>query len=109
MEDSKTKRTADAKLIAEKEGHKAQLETDLQKTSQDHKEALKQGMSKAEQMRDLHLECDWLMSNFEARQEARTGEVESLKKAKAVLSGADFAFMQKTSATRPQLRGSAAA
>eukprot|EP00429_Kryptoperidinium_foliaceum_P049314 CAMPEP_0176115548 /NCGR_PEP_ID=MMETSP0120_2-20121206/58025_1 /TAXON_ID=160619 /ORGANISM="Kryptoperidinium foliaceum, Strain CCMP 1326" /LENGTH=754 /DNA_ID=CAMNT_0017449783 /DNA_START=61 /DNA_END=2322 /DNA_ORIENTATION=+ len=108
MEDSKTKRSADAKLIAEKEGHKAQLETTLQKTSQEHKDAMKQAMGKAEQLRDLHLECDWLMSNFDARKEARAGEVESLKKAKAVLSGADFAFVQKTVARRSQLRGAIA-
>eukprot|EP00429_Kryptoperidinium_foliaceum_P087173 CAMPEP_0176206404 /NCGR_PEP_ID=MMETSP0121_2-20121125/12089_1 /TAXON_ID=160619 /ORGANISM="Kryptoperidinium foliaceum, Strain CCMP 1326" /LENGTH=68 /DNA_ID=CAMNT_0017545361 /DNA_START=12 /DNA_END=218 /DNA_ORIENTATION=+ len=66
---------------------------------------MKQAMDKAEQLRDLHLECDWLEANFEARKEARTGEVESLKKAKAVLSGADFSLVQQRAAVR--LRGSA--
>eukprot|EP00429_Kryptoperidinium_foliaceum_P018639 CAMPEP_0176036224 /NCGR_PEP_ID=MMETSP0120_2-20121206/17939_1 /TAXON_ID=160619 /ORGANISM="Kryptoperidinium foliaceum, Strain CCMP 1326" /LENGTH=733 /DNA_ID=CAMNT_0017369611 /DNA_START=53 /DNA_END=2254 /DNA_ORIENTATION=+ len=107
MEDSKRKRATDAQLIAEKEGYKAELETELQKTSQDHKVAMQQAMGRAEQLRDLHLECDWLMSNFDARKEARTGEIESLKNAKAVLSGADFALVERT-ARRTQLRGSAA-
>jgi len=34
--------------------------------------------------------CDWL-KNFDVHKEARAGEVNALKKAKAVLSGADFA------------------
>merc|ERR1719263_2523196 len=51
-------------------------------------------MAKAEFIKDLHLECDWLISNFQVRKEARAGEIDSLKKAKAVLSGADFSFLQ---------------
>lgn len=45
---------------------------------------------------DLHLACDWLLSNFDSRKAARAGEVDSLKKAKAVLSGADYSLVQKT-------------
>merc|ERR1719497_103211 len=112
MEDSKTKRAADAKLIADKEGTKAELESELQKSGMEHKATLKEAMGKAEEIRDLHLECDWLVSNYAARKEARAGEVDSLKKAKAVLSGADYALMQ-TAARRGlarslQLRGAAA-
>merc|ERR1719428_2722869 len=51
-------------------------------------------MAKAEFIKDLHLECDWLISNFQVRKEARAGEIDSLKKAKAVLSGADYSFLQ---------------
>jgi len=39
---------------------------------------------------DLHVQCDFLLQNFDLRKEARTNEVESLKNAKAILSGADF-------------------
>merc|ERR1719195_497886 len=46
-------------------------------------------MATAETLKDLHLECDWFLNNFEARKEARAGEIDALKKAKAVLSGAD--------------------
>merc|ERR550532_1878150 len=36
---------------------------------------------------DLHMSCDYLLKNFEARQAARTAEVEALRDAKAILSG----------------------
>merc|ERR1719240_1269315 len=39
----------------------------------------------------LHAECDFLLENYDTRKEARTNEVEGLKNAKAVLSGASFA------------------
>merc|ERR1719262_600743 len=38
----------------------------------------------------LHAECDFLIANFDTRKEARTNEIEGLKNAKAVLSGASF-------------------
>jgi len=37
---------------------------------------------------DLHNECDWLLKNFEIRQKARLDEIESIQKAKGILSGA---------------------
>jgi chromosome segregation ATPase len=36
---------------------------------------------------DLHASCDYVLKNFEARQEARDQEVEALRQAKAYLSG----------------------
>ncbi|CAJ1359744.1 unnamed protein product [Effrenium voratum] len=42
----------------------------------------------------LHESCDWLMQNFDARQAAREEEIESIIKAKAILSGASFAELQ---------------
>jgi len=38
----------------------------------------------------LHEGCDFTLDNFEVRQEAREGEVEALKQAKAIFSGAGF-------------------
>ena len=38
---------------------------------------------------------DWLLQYFDVRAEARKSEIESLTTAKAVLSGADFSFVQK--------------
>jgi len=35
----------------------------------------------------LHMSCDFVMKNFEVRQEARDQEVEALRQAKAILSG----------------------
>merc|ERR1719252_7249 len=98
MEDSAAKRAADSKSIADKEGAKADLEADVIKLTAENKATLKALMDKYGYIKDLHLDCDWLLANFEARKAARTGEVESLKNAKAVLSGADYSLMQRASA-----------
>ena len=53
------------------------------------------------QTRDqLHMTCDFLAQNFELRKEARSQEIESLKEAKAVLSGSKLGFLQ---AIKPHL------
>merc|ERR1719207_95040 len=79
-----------------KEGAKAGAETELQKMNEEKAATMKAAMTKAEELKDLHLDCDWLLSNFEVRKEARAGEVDALKKAKAVLSGADYSLLQTT-------------
>jgi len=38
----------------------------------------------------LHQSCDFVAKNFEIRQTARDEEIEALRQAKAILSGADF-------------------
>merc|ERR1719510_1105155 len=103
MEDSAAKRAADALSISEKEGTKAGLEGDLEKMTVEKKATMMRVVATAEYLKDLHLECDWLLANYEVRKSARAGEVESLKNAKAVLSGADYSLMQATE--RSQLRG----
>merc|ERR1719188_1982757 len=92
--DSADKRAADSKSIEEKESAKAAAGEALEKAKLEKKSKTKEAYSTAMLLRDLHLECDWLLSNFETRKTARAGEVDSLKKAKAVLSGADFALLQ---------------
>ena len=39
---------------------------------------------------DLHKACDFVLKNFDVRQTARDEEIEGLKQAKAILSGAKF-------------------
>merc|ERR1719145_476655 len=104
MEDAATKRAEDSASIAEKEGAKADLEAELEKLTTEHKDTLMAIMAKEEELKDLHLDCDWLLSNFEARKAARAGEFDSLKKAKAVLSGADYSLIQTTAARKTLLR-----
>jgi len=94
MVDSASKRTADTKLIAEKEATKADLEVELQKMDEEKVNTAKEAMATTKYLSSLHLECDWLIKNFDLRKEARAGEVDALKKAKAVLSGADYSFVQ---------------
>merc|ERR550537_1975629 len=83
---SAEKRAADSKSIEEKEAAKAGLEASIVDMESEHKATVKEAMAKGEYLADLHGDCDWLLQNFEYRKEARTGEVEALKKAKAVLS-----------------------
>jgi septal ring factor EnvC (AmiA/AmiB activator) len=92
--DSAAKRAADSKSLAEKQEAKADTEAALVASSSEKKATTAEAMANAKVIHDLHQECDWLISNFAARKEARAGEVESLKSAKAVLSGADFSFVQ---------------
>merc|ERR1719277_213127 len=105
MADSAAKRADDTKSIANKEATKADLGADIQKMTAEKGATMKEAMATAEYIKDLHLDCDWLITNFQARKDARAGEVESLKNAKAVLSGADYSFVQI--GARRNLRGKA--
>merc|ERR1719330_2123706 len=61
-------------------------------------------MLTAKYISSLHGECDWLLQYYEARKAARADEVDSLNRAKAVLSGADYSLLQATR-SRGHLRG----
>merc|ERR550514_1998123 len=94
VEDSKNKRAADSKSLADKESAKADLEGTLEQLHKDIMDKMKEGMANAETLKNIHMECDWLLQNFYYRKEARAGERDSLLKAKAVLSGADYSFIE---------------
>jgi len=103
MQLSADKRAADSKSMEQKTAEKAATEADLLNLQQESKSKGKELYMKEVQLKDLHMECDWLVANFEVRKEARAGEAESLKAAKAVLSGADYSLAQM--ATVRSLRG----
>jgi hypothetical protein len=106
MADSKAKRTADLKSVEAKEGAKAEAEAIKEKLAEEIKASLAAEMATAEILGALHKECDWLLENFDSRKEARASEVEALKKAKAVLSGADYSFIQESRrVVRRHMRG----
>merc|ERR1719321_1462014 len=90
MNDSANKRAADTKSVNEKEGAKADAEAALQAAKEEKKATEQALLELNEVIRDLHNECDWLLDNFDLRKEARASEVEALKKAKAVLAGANY-------------------
>merc|ERR1719355_495198 len=104
MADSKEKRAQDSKAIVEKEGVKAALETDLEAAHNDKKSEQETLLATKEYLADVHGECDWLLENYELRKGARAEESEALKKAKAVLSGADFSLVQTGANIRRSLR-----
>merc|ERR1712079_772064 len=78
--DSGEKRRMDSKSLSDKESAKADLEKSLQQMAAEEKTTKFEVMATAETLKDLHLECDWLLNNFEARKEARSGEIDALKK-----------------------------
>merc|ERR1719329_711981 len=103
MSDASEKRAQDSKSITDKESATAETETELQANTEDRNSKNVEAMETAKYIGGLHQECDWLLKNFDARKEARTGEIDALGKAKAVLSGADYSLVQTASA---HLRGS---
>merc|ERR1740130_1932480 len=102
MGDASDKRALDSKAITDNEVAKAETETELQSNKDSKGSKTIEAMETAKYLGGLHQECDWLLKNFDNRQAARTGEIDALGKAKAVLSGADFSLVQ----TSVSLRGS---
>jgi len=104
MSESAEKRAADTKTLADKGKAKAELEAALEADTEEKGATSKTLMATLEHISSLHGECDWLLQYYEVRKEARAGEVESLKTAKAVLSGADFSLLE-TGRKHRSLRG----
>jgi len=83
------------KEIINKSEEKAKAETDLTQANDDKEAVLLELEQLSNYNAELHQSCDFVMKNFEIRQTARDEEIEALKQAKAILSGADFeAFLQ---------------
>jgi chromosome segregation ATPase len=96
MADSSAKRAADTKSIADKSAVLADTEALIVAKTTTLKSTQKELMATHEYIGQLHGECDWIIKFFDVRAEARSGEIDALKKAKAVLSGADFSLVQKS-------------
>mmetsp|Transcript_30351 Transcript_30351/g.53333 ORF Transcript_30351/g.53333 Transcript_30351/m.53333 type:complete len:419 (-) Transcript_30351:37-1293(-) len=97
MADSAAKRASDSKSLTELESQLADLETALQGFEDFKSSGTKELMGIKKYDSSLHAECDWLLKYSGVRKEARAGEIDSLEKAKAVLSGADYSLMQTRS------------
>merc|ERR1719424_478922 len=104
MTDASDKRALDSKAITDKEAAKAETEAELETHTETKKSKTIEAMETAKYIAGLHEECDWLLKYHDARKSARTGEIEAMGKAKAVLSGADYSLVQTASV---HLRGSA--
>merc|ERR1719331_359451 len=104
MKDSATKRAEDSKMLAGKESTLADMQASLASSKDTLTSTSKELAATLQYIQSLHAECDWLIQYFEVRKEARAGEVESLKTAKSVLSGADFSLLETGSVHR-SLRG----
>jgi len=83
-----TEQTTTEENKAKAEGEKAETEEKLDATMSEIEALYSENA-------DLHKSCDYTLKNFDLRQAARTSEMESLKQAMSILSGAAFAnFLQ---------------
>merc|ERR1712072_1518999 len=79
-----------SKDIVNKSETKAKAEADLVEAKEDKEAVMLELEQLANYKAELHSSCDFVMKNFEIRQTARDEEIEALKQAKAILSGAKF-------------------
>merc|ERR1719282_549489 len=96
MRDSAEKRVADSQALSDKTAQKAALEQDLASLKDEKASTTSELAATLEYISSLHAECDWLLKYFDVRKEARNGEIDSLRNAKAVLSGADYSLVQES-------------
>mmetsp|Transcript_93774 Transcript_93774/g.195566 ORF Transcript_93774/g.195566 Transcript_93774/m.195566 type:complete len:699 (-) Transcript_93774:225-2321(-) len=97
VKDTNASIEAKSKDIVEKSEVKARAEGELVET----KEAKEAVILELEQLSNynaqLHQSCDFVLKNFDLRQTARDEEIEALRQAKAILSGAKFDnFLQRS-------------
>jgi hypothetical protein len=88
MSDSQATRAANSKAIVDKTATKAETEGKLMQTKEARAGSAEDVKLAATTITDLHASCDFIMQNYDMRKEARSNEIDSLKNAKAVLSGA---------------------
>merc|ERR1719207_453353 len=87
---------AKSRDIVNKSESKAKAEADLVEAKENKEAVMTELEQLANEDADLHSSCDFVLKNFEIRQTARDQEIEALKQAKAILSGAKFtAFLQQ--------------
>merc|ERR1719235_643124 len=91
MADSQKTRAQNVESITAKEAAKADLDTKVEQTKQKKTSQETELSNIKGYIAQLHANCDFLIENYDLRKAARATEVESLKNAKSVLSGANFA------------------
>jgi len=94
MSDSAEKRAMDSKGLTDKEASVAGMEASVESGVSEQKSTGKELKATEAYIMSLHAECDWLLQYYDTRKTARADEVDSLEKAKAVLSGADYSLLQ---------------
>lgn len=76
--------------ISEKTALKAKKTSDLLDANRELTATGEALADLADEAKAMHLDCDFLLKNFDVRQTARQQEVEAIQEAKAILAGADF-------------------
>merc|ERR1719277_2236472 len=87
---------AKSKDIVNKSETKAKTEADLVEAEKEKNSVMLELEQLSNYNAELHQSCDFVIKNFDLRQAARDQEVEALRQAKAILSGAKFEeFLQR--------------
>jgi DNA repair exonuclease SbcCD ATPase subunit len=95
VKDTNASIEAKSEDIVNKSETKAKAEADLVEAKENKDAVMLELEQLANYKAELHSSCDFVLKNFEIRQTARDEEIEALKQAKAILSGAKFeAFLQ---------------
>merc|ERR550537_1558122 len=92
MKASQETRAANADSITQKEADKASWSEKIETAKEEQMSSLDALEKVSEYIAGLHSSYDFLVENYDLRKTARTNEIEGLKNAKAVLSGANFSF-----------------
>lgn len=87
MKDMNRNIAAFQKGIVDMTEEKATSEQDLTMAKSDLKATMVELEGLNSELGDLKLSCDFVLKNFDARQEARAAEMDALREAKAILSG----------------------
>jgi len=93
--DSNAANAAASENIMNKSGAMAKADKDKIQATESRDATIQDLLLLGEANAALHQECDFLIKNFEVRQNARAEEIDSLFNAKAIFSGANFGFLQQ--------------
>merc|ERR1719271_1826681 len=88
MKDSNKMITETTKAISDMSGAKATAKEELSMAKTDFSQTMTELEGLDQTNADLHKSCDYVLKNFDARQAARAAEMDALREAKAILSGA---------------------
>jgi len=94
LREAASKRVTDSQALTTKSSAKADIQAELEAHTERRAGDLRELMATTKYIMAMHGECDWLLQYFEVRKGARVGEIDSLKKAKDVLAGADYSLLQ---------------
>jgi septal ring factor EnvC (AmiA/AmiB activator) len=92
--DAKADRTGLSNTLKSKSAAKADLTADLETLKSDKGSTSAELMATEKYLSALNSDCGWLLKYYDVRAEARSGEIDSLNRAKAILSGADYSLVQ---------------
>jgi len=88
MKDSNKSIKKTTQSISDMTGARASAKEELSMTKTDFSQTMTELEGLDQTSADLHRSCDFVLKNFDARQQARSAEMDALNEAKAILSGA---------------------